>query len=196
MRDRSLDEIVTRYQGRRRDALLPLLWDVQTAFGHVAPEMVRAISQTLRVPEADIYGVISFYSLFYDAPTAETIVRVCADPSCALAGADAVLDDLRARAGDSVIVERCTCLGHCDHAPAALVSRRGSGESAHAPVDADSLLDVPAPPQITHVAGPAHVLLDGLTPGHPQTLAEYGDYAALRHALHESSPEALNAQMH
>ncbi|MCL4249832.1 MAG: NADH-quinone oxidoreductase subunit NuoF [Anaerolineae bacterium] len=195
MFDPAFESIITRYEGRRRDALLPLLWEVQTAFGHVAPEAVRAISHTLRVPEADIYGVISFYTLFYDQPTAETIVRICADPSCALAGADEVLDALRARGGDALAVERCTCIGLCDHAPAALVSRRGTGESAHAPAsDLDALLNGGTEPAVSHVGGTARVLLDGLAPGRAQTLAEYGNYAALRHAL-DSSPEAVIAQI-
>ncbi|MCA9905231.1 MAG: NAD(P)H-dependent oxidoreductase subunit E, partial [Anaerolineae bacterium] len=189
-----LEEIVTRYEGRRRDALLPLLWDVQTAFGHVSPEAVRAISHTLRVPEADIYGVISFYTLFYDQPTAETTVRICADPSCALAGADDVLAALDARAEAALTVERCTCIGLCDRAPAALISRRGQGESAHAPAsDLDALLGGDAQ-AVSHVGGTVRVLLDGLTPGRAQTLAEYGDYAALRHAV-ASAPAAVIAQI-
>lgn len=70
----TLEEIVDRYTGRKRDALLPILWEVQTAFGHISSEAVRVISHTLRVPEADIYGVVSFYALFYDEPTGETII--------------------------------------------------------------------------------------------------------------------------
>ena len=81
-----LDLILQAYIGRGRDALLPLLWEVQTAFGHISPEAVHDISHTLRVPEADIYGVIGFYSLFYSQPTGETIIRICADPSCGLRG--------------------------------------------------------------------------------------------------------------
>ena len=68
-----LDEIVARYEGRSRDAVLPVLWEIQTAYGHISPEAVHQISHTLRVPEADIYGVIEFYTLFHDQPTGETI---------------------------------------------------------------------------------------------------------------------------
>ncbi len=81
----SLQEILTRYQGRGRDALLPILWDVQTAFGHIDATATQAISHTLRVPAAEIYGVISFYSLFHEQPTGKTTVYICTDPSCGLA---------------------------------------------------------------------------------------------------------------
>ena len=130
-----LDSILQAYAGRGREALLPVLWEVQTAFGHISPAAVHEISHTLRVPEADIYGVIGFYSLlFHSQPTGETIIRVCADPSCGLRGADTVLHDVCQRLNIEVgqttedaryTIERAPCLGLCDHAPAALISQRG-----------------------------------------------------------------------
>jgi len=80
-----LEEILNHYEGRQHDALLPILWDIQTAYGHIDSDAVKAISHVLRVPEADIYGVISFYTMFYAAPTGETMIHVCAGPSCGIA---------------------------------------------------------------------------------------------------------------
>ena len=60
---------IAAYKGRGREALLPILWDIQTADGHISAQDVREISHTLRIPEADIYGVIGFYSLFHTEPT-------------------------------------------------------------------------------------------------------------------------------
>ena len=56
-----LEDILAKYEGGGRDLLLPILWDVQTKFGHISKEAVHQISHILRVPEADIFGVISFY---------------------------------------------------------------------------------------------------------------------------------------
>ena len=189
-----LDQILQPYAGRGRDALLPLLWEVQTAFGHISPAAVHEISHTLRVPEADIYGVIGFYSLFHSQPTGETILRVCADPSCGLRGADDVLGDLCQRLGIGLgettedgrySVERAPCLGLCDHAPAALISQRGEGESSVAPVvSAESLLDGSAKFDYQTITdGQPRVLLEGVSSKRAQTLPDYGDYAALRRAL-------------
>jgi NADH:ubiquinone oxidoreductase subunit E len=146
-----LEEILQQYEGRRRDALLPLLWEIQTAYGHIDADTVTAISHTLRVPVSDIYGVISFYSLFHDEPTGQTIIRVCTDPSCGLAGADEVLNHLcnklNIEPGETTpdgryTVAPTTCLGLCEYAPAALISQRGSGETSYAPVEnADLLLE-------------------------------------------------------
>jgi NADH-quinone oxidoreductase subunit F len=200
-----LDRILERYAGRSRDALLPVLWDVQTAFGYIDAEAVRAISHTLHVPEADIYGVISFYALFHDQPTGETIIRVCTDPSCALAGADSILDSLRSRLGlnggettadGRYTVLHTTCLGLCEHAPAALLSRRGVGEMSYAPIsDLDCLLSDCDRQRAVRIGGEHRVLLARAEGQRRQTLDEYGDYSALRHALHDLTPDAVIAEV-
>ena len=199
-----IDTILAGYRGRGREALLPVLWDVQRAFGSISPAQVHAISHSLRVPEADIFGVIGFYTLFHDEPTGRRIIRVCTDPSCALAGADAVLHELCERLDippDSntddgeYTVEHSPCLGMCDFAPAALVSARAEMEIALPHVTVDTLLgnwdgDYFAP------AGDADsVLLDPTLTSAPQTLEGYGDYAALRRALTAMPPEAVIAQV-
>ncbi len=188
-----LDSLLTPYAGRGREALLPLLWDVQTHAGHISAEAVHAISHCLRVPEADIYGVVGFYSLFHAQPTGERIVRVCTDPVCALRDADALLASLP-EDDPTLTIEHSPCLGLCEHAPAALISQRGQGERSIAPVtDVAQLLTPDTQPDypLVHVADPA-VLLDGAVPERAQTLAEYGDYAALRHAL-TLTPEEIVA---
>lgn len=202
----TLQEIIAPYQGRQRDALLPVLWDIQTAFGHIGPEAVRAISHTLRVPEADIFGVISFYSLFSAEPTGKTTIRICTDPSCGIAGADNLLHDLchhlkiqhGGTTGDGqYTIQHTTCLGLCDHAPAALISQCEIGESAVAPVHnaIDLLNHTQLPLYISQIASDPAVLLKGFVDGQAEKLADYGDYAALRHAIHTLSAEGVIAEV-
>jgi len=198
-----LAEIMGRYAGRQRDALLPLLWDIQTAYGYIGPEAVAAISHTLLVPMAEIYGVIEFYSLFHAEPTGETVIQICTDPSCGVAGADQVLQQLCARLGitpgettpdGKYTVKACTCLGLCEHAPAALISQRGVGEASHAPVvDSAALLNNGHQPHHAVLGGDPQVFLVG-TDG-AQTLRDYGDYSALRRALYELTPEQVIAEV-
>ncbi len=177
-----LKTILSRYDGRARDSLLPLLWEVLTEFGTISPETVHEISHTLHVPEAEIFGVISFYSLFSDRSTAETVIRICTDPACGLAGGDQLYADACSRSRGAQI-EHTTCLGLCDHAPAALVSRQKQGEIAYAPVlDVNSLVDGSmAAYQSTTGRNPLVLLATGNTP----------EYQAGRHALFEMSPEEV-----
>ncbi len=203
---KELADILARYTGRGREALLPLLWDVQTAFGHVDAAATKAIAQTLRVPEADIYGVLGFYTLFNVHPEGETTVHICTDPACALAGSEALLEHTCRTLGiqpdettpdGRFTVKRATCLGHCEHAPAALVARRGEGLHSVAPVpNAEALLNGANPsPHADVLGGKAHVFLGDAQGDRAQSLAEYGDYAALRRALTELTPEQVSAEV-
>lgn len=186
-----ITEICARYRGRGREALLPILWDVQTAQGSINPAQAQQISHTLRIPEADIFGVIGFYTLFHDQPTGQRIIRVCTDPSCALADADALLHEVCARldiargettADGETTVEHSPCLGLCDVGPAALVSARGKPDRALTQATVDSLLGDWTGDYFTPAGDENSVLLDGGLTGAPQNLAAYGDYAALRKA--------------
>ncbi len=200
-----VDNLLEQFAGRERDALLPVLWEFQTAFGYINTDHVHAISHTLRIPESDIYGVIQFYSLFHDEPTGQTIIRICTDPSCGIAGADDVVERLCARLGihhdestqdGRYTVTHTTCLGLCEHAPAALISRREVGETAYAPVtDIDKLLTNPEKSHRAITGGEPLVLLAGIHSDRAQPLAEYGDYAALRRAVVEMTPETVIAEI-
>ncbi|MCY4537505.1 MAG: NAD(P)H-dependent oxidoreductase subunit E [Chloroflexi bacterium] len=200
--EHDIDAALDAYRGRGREALLPALWDAQRAHGHISPENVHRISHVLRVPEADIYGVIGFYTLFHDEPTGRRIIRVCADPTCALVGADDILHGLRDRLGLSgdgmaadgeYTVEHSPCLGMCDYAPAALVSERGQDDIALPNVTVDSLLDKWDGAYFMSAGDDESVLLDPSLDAAPQTLSEYGDYRALRRAIFDLSPDVVIA---
>lgn len=195
-----LEFVLEHYSERGRDALLPALWEIQTGLGYIGLDTVHRLSHTLRVPATEIYGVIEFYSLFHTEPTGDTVIQVCTNPACGVLGADDVVSGLCDRLGiqpgetstdGRYTVFPTTCLGLCEHAPAALVSQRGVGEQAVAPAQVDDLLAGIFPPYHPVVGGDTRVLLDGVHPDRAQSLADYGDYVALRHALIASSPEAI-----
>ena len=199
-----LDAVLAGYRGRGREALLPVLWQVQGACGTISPEHVQRISHSLRVPEADIFGVIGFYTLFHDQTTGRRIIRVCSDPSCALRGADDVLHGLCQRLGideggttpdDAYTLEHSPCLGLCDHAPAALVSQQGESDIALPRVTVDSLLGDWNDSYFMPAGDANSVMLEPSLSSAPQTLDHYGDYAALRQALTRMTPDELIAEM-
>ena len=200
----AIDTLLAMYAGRRREALLPVLWEVQGAYGTISPDHVHRISHTLRVPEADIFGVIGFYTLFHDEPTGRRIIRVCTDPTCALAGADEALHSVCARLGihegettvdDEYTVEHSPCLGLCDYAPAALVSERGEPDVALPHVSVDDLLGEWHGEYFKPAGDASAVLLNPALSAAPETLAQYGDYSSLRLAIHDMSPEEVIAQI-
>ncbi len=86
--------------------------------GGLAPGVARALARETGVPEADVYGVASFFHLL---ARPHEKVRVCTGLSCMLAGADAVLAAAQA---SGLPVEATSCLAGCDVAPAVLRDRR------------------------------------------------------------------------
>jgi NADH-quinone oxidoreductase subunit F len=121
-------------------------------------------------------------------------------------GADSALRELCDRLGldehggttndGRYTVMHTTCLGLCEHSPAALISRRGIGETTHAPVgDVAALLRREFQPHRSIVGGEPFVLLEGIDPNNAQYLSEYGDYRALRWAVSKLSPEQVIAEV-
>lgn len=197
MLSHSLDTLLLSFSGQQRDALLPALWKIQTAFGFINPDSVAFLSHLLRIPEAEIYGVIEFYSLFQTEDVGRTVFRICTDPICALAGADQLMEAVRERVkdqADDYTVLHSTCLGLCDHAPAALVSARGSDETTRTDLrQVDQLLAEDLPDRVDITGGQQRILLptgDGV-----ESLTAYGDYLALRRALAELTPEQVVAEV-
>ncbi len=124
-----LDALVARYPARGA-ALLPVLWEVQTARGFVTPQSVREIAAYLEIPAAQVEGVVTFYTMFRDRPVGREVVMVCKTLSCRLRGAQDVLDALERKFGIHLgettkdgryTIEAAECLGLCDMAPCMLV---------------------------------------------------------------------------
>jgi NADH:ubiquinone oxidoreductase subunit F (NADH-binding)/NADH:ubiquinone oxidoreductase subunit E len=133
----AVDAAVARH-GTSPDATLPVLWDVQAAYhGSLRKPVLGAVADALRVNDARVYGVGSFYSLFSTQPRAGKVVRVCDGPICMLRGATSVAVSIKAAVGGEWAVERCSCPGLCDCAPAVLW-----GEEPCGPVLPDQVADV------------------------------------------------------
>ena len=128
---RRFEEFLDKLEEKKRTNLLPSLLKAQELFGYISEEIAMKIGKVLKVPPADIYGVIEFYSLLYSKPTAETIIRVCTSPLCSLKGSEKIKNALLEKLdiGEGIpssdgrfMVESVQCLGLCDHAPSAMVN--------------------------------------------------------------------------
>jgi len=139
----------------RRDLLLPALWAAQSRVGWISPGALNYICQRLSVAPADAYGVATFYAMLSVSPQPKSIVHVCDDIACRLAGAPALLAELR-KTHPADTVRPSPCLGLCERAPAALFQCAGEGARDYvvAPADARQVADavrsaphpVPLPP--------------------------------------------------
>ncbi len=110
----------------RRDLLIENLHVLNDAFGALHDRHLVALAKDMNIPMAEVYEVATFYHHFEvlkgDATAPDLTVRVCDGLSCALAGAQDLLERLPAILGrDDVRVIAAPCIGRCEQAPAVVV---------------------------------------------------------------------------
>ena len=117
----------------REGPLLPILHDVQKAFGHVSEDAMREISSALNLTRAEVYGVVSFYHDFRKEAETRPVLKLCRAEACKARGVEALIPvaDSQSR----VKVEDIYCLGLCSVGPAAMV-----GDRVFARLDRDRLV--------------------------------------------------------
>lgn len=108
-----------------RTMLLPALIKTQNLFGFISKEHAKKIGKDLKVPLADVTGVIEFYSMLSDAPVQKPKLRVCSSPVCVAKGANKLLE----LPSDEYSIEKVACLGLCDQAPAAMIGNTQIGQA-------------------------------------------------------------------
>ena len=117
-------------QGKGRpDRLIEYLHRMQDDLGHLPAQLLVALAEELRLSQAEVFEVASFYHHFDVTKEGEAIppaltVRVCESLSCSLAGAEALINQLQQAMGDGVRVQRVPCVGRCEQAPVAVVGTR------------------------------------------------------------------------
>lgn len=186
-----LNTVLPQYATQGRTALLPVLHAAQEIYGYLPDVVLIEIGRALRIPLAEIYGVVDFYALFYSRPVSQTIIHVCNDPVCALAGADGILKrmsqklEFRLLQGEptaSISVERAPCLGLCEHAPALLID----GSPTIGEPTWDELFSGKGRRPNNVIGGSISILTSNCGKNRPTSIEEYtaaGGYLALQKAL-------------
>jgi NADH-quinone oxidoreductase subunit E len=123
-------EIIGRYP-RARSALLPLLHLVQSEEGYVSEDGIEFCAEQLGLSEADVTGVVSFYTMYKRKPIGDYHVGVCTTALCAVMGGDAIFADLQEHLDigndgttpdGKVTLEHIECNAACDYAPVVMVN--------------------------------------------------------------------------
>jgi NADH:ubiquinone oxidoreductase subunit F (NADH-binding)/NADH:ubiquinone oxidoreductase subunit E len=179
----------------RRDLLIEHLHALQDGFGHLRADHLAALAQLLKLAQAEVFEVASFYHHFdlvredgngaYPAPPALT-VRVCDGIACELAGGRALIEKLPALLGAEVRVIAAPCVGRCETAPVAVVHQQpvpqATPESVAEAVGAGRRFDAPPAAALdlaAYIAGGGYRLLDDCLAGRRDAESVI---AALEHA--------------
>ncbi|HNO31962.1 MAG TPA: NAD(P)H-dependent oxidoreductase subunit E [Anaerolineales bacterium] len=127
-------EEMARHHGNKPEAALELLKNVQTHHSALTIDSVTDAARALKLPPHQLYGMATFYSML-SLEERRKVLRVCDGPVCWLKRAsetrEAIEKTACAQNNHKVTIERTSCLGLCDRAPAVLVEDEQAGPIDH-----------------------------------------------------------------
>jgi len=126
-------------------ALLPLLHDVQHAFGHIPAECIETIAAHQHLSRAEVHGVVTYYSHFRTEPAGRVVIQMCRAEACQARGSTQLIEYAeqvlgcamsKTRSDGAVTLEPVYCLGHCATGPNIQIDERLYGRVDRARLDA------------------------------------------------------------
>jgi NADH-quinone oxidoreductase subunit E len=120
-----VEQALARYPNPR-SAVLPVLWVAQRHWGWLSPAALKLVAETVGVPEPEVFGIATFYTMFNLQPVGRHHLQVCMTLSCSLMGADRLFRHLERKLGighgettpdGRFTLRRVECLAACSGAP-------------------------------------------------------------------------------
>jgi NADH-quinone oxidoreductase E subunit len=121
-----VESVLKKHPRAGRDALIPILQEVQENQGYLSREAVTRISKHLNLPATKIYGVATFYNQFRFQPKGKYHFMVCRGTACHVKGSSRVLEMaqklLKLKPGQTsrdklYSLETVACMGACGLSP-------------------------------------------------------------------------------
>ena len=91
-------EALSRYPVKR-SAVMPVLWIAQREWGWLPSAALRLVADSVGLPESEVFGIATFYTMFNMAPVGRNHLQVCMTLSCSLMGADRLYKHLEKKLG-------------------------------------------------------------------------------------------------
>jgi NADH-quinone oxidoreductase E subunit len=120
-----IEELKKRYQ-HPQSVVLEALWMWQDEHGWVSQEGMKYIGTLLDIPAHEVYGIVTFYTMYNTKPVGRHKLEVCTNVSCMLRNSEKIVkriqDTLNIEVGETTPDNRFTlveaeCLGSCGTAP-------------------------------------------------------------------------------
>jgi len=129
---------------KQRENLVPILQQVQAQLGYIPLEAMVEVAEFLKIPEMDVYSVVTFYNQFRLNPPGKHSIRVCLGTACHMKGGYIVLDAWKRRLaidrGETTSdrefdLDTVACVGCCTMAPVTVVDNEAEGRTSPTRVD-------------------------------------------------------------
>lgn len=128
-------EIVEKYKDRK-GPLMPALQEIQNVYGYISTDFIDIVADGLNVYPSQIYGVLTFYSMFYLHPRGKHVIRICRGTACHVKGSLAIMEEIKRTLsledGGTTIdkmftLESVACIGACGMAPVLTIGPKTYG---------------------------------------------------------------------
>lgn len=135
-----LDKILTSIPNTGPNDLVPILQQVQKAYGYLPKPILMAVSDRTGIPASQIYGVATFYEQFYLEPHGRHTIRCCRGTACHVKGGPNIIKTLKRKLGiepgettDDMefTFETVACLGACALAPVMVIDGTYYGKMSY-----------------------------------------------------------------
>jgi len=186
-----IEQLVRKHAGARQ-AVLEIIKDLNQQ-EQLNPESITDVASCLGLPAHQVFGIATFYSMLSLQPK-KNVIRICDGPVCMAKDAAKLNLALQTRLEDGWSIERSSCLGLCDRAPAVLMGVEPAG-----PLEVEGLQDLFAgwrgesPDYSQPRQGELRVMLANAGKVQPDSIDSAlanGAYEGLRKAL-TCTPEAI-----
>jgi NADH-quinone oxidoreductase subunit E len=140
---RLLNAIIKNYDSKK-EFLICILQDVQNVFEYLPKQALIHISEKLKIPLIQIYGVATFFKTFSLMPRGGHTCTVCLGTACHVRGAEKVLDKIKRNLDIDVnettkdmqfTLKTVNCLGACALGPMVVVDDDYHGHMSQSKVD-------------------------------------------------------------
>lgn len=134
---KSIVKAAIEKHGSSRDALIPILSEVNTVFNYVPAEAFAEIKRQLHMPEngvfvaeSQLFALASFYEMISTQPMGRHVIRFCESAPCHVMGGrvlfQALQNELKLKPGETDPENRfslitTSCLGVCGVGPVLLI---------------------------------------------------------------------------
>ena len=132
-----MKKLLQKYS-QEKSNLIQILNEVQEKYGYIPKQAQLEISENLKIPMAEIYGVITFYSRFTLKPKGKYAISVCLGTACFVKGSQKIMDRLKERLGiepgqttedGKFSLDETRCVGACGLAPVFTINNEVYGKA-------------------------------------------------------------------
>jgi len=121
----TIENLKTRYL-KPDSVILEVLYLIQEKYGYISQEGMKYAAELVGISEEQVFGVVTFYTMFNTKPIGKYHLQVCTNVSCMLRGAYELLEKLEKElnlkkgeiSSDGLFtISEVECLGSCGTAP-------------------------------------------------------------------------------